>query len=196
MSISRLNQNHKNACLAIAHLRPRAGGATHMDYQEFDISMSKYFEDNDDCYAFGYFEDNQLISWIAIRFNDTATYGKFWTITCIYSSKFTNYLDFNNPDIGLLLKQAYQCADEKQYYEYYYSIAERVAGVYERLWRKNKYVIPDRHTKEIVEVIPPMTQPDNNLYWRLMGSELKNDSIVIKKRVLKPEYRSLVCPNE
>ena len=158
--------------------------------------MSKYFEDNDNCYAFGYFEDDKLISWIAIRFNDTVAYGRFWTITCIYSSKFTNYLDFNNPDIGLLLQQAYQCADEKQYYEYYYCIAERVAGVYERLWCKNKYVTPDRHTKEIVEVIPPMTQPDNNLYWRLMGCELKSDSTVIKKRVLKPEYRSLACPNE
>jgi hypothetical protein len=40
-----------------------------------------------------------------------------------------------------------------------------------------------------LDVVPANTKPEFELYWRLMGQELKPDNIIIKKRVLRQEFR-------
>ena len=76
-------------------------------------------------------------------------------------------------------------AEEKGYFQYFYSIAERLERVYERQWKKNPWGFNGRYDLVTLDVVPANTKPEFELYWRLMGQELKPDNIVIKARKLK-----------
>jgi hypothetical protein len=133
----------------------------------------------------GYFEDDELISWITIGFYESKMRGKFWVISNFFSSVYTSYFNFNRPEFGMLFKAAFEVAEGRGYYQYFYSIAERLERVYERQWKKNSYAIQGKYDLTTLAVVPANTKPEFELYWRLMGQELKPDNIVIKARKLK-----------
>ena len=62
-------------------------------------------------------------------------------------------------------------------------------NVYERQWKKSE---SHRYDHILLEVVPPNTKPVYELYWKLMGSTVKPDPMVFKKRTLKPEFRNII----
>jgi hypothetical protein len=190
MNIERLSgKKHFSECLSISKLRPKAGGTKPISESSFIEKYKKYFEGDDNYYALGCVENDIVISWIAIAFIENKARGRFWIITTLYTTKFTNYFSFNNEEIGLLIKNAFALAESKKYYEYYYSVGERISLVYETQIQKNKYIPISRYDYINLDNIPANTQPTVDLYWKLMGEELKPDNIIIKKRVLRQEFR-------
>jgi hypothetical protein len=61
--------------------------------------------------------------------------------------------------------------------------------VYERQIQKTQYIPIGRYEYIELATIPANTKPEKILYWKLMGEQMKPDTIIIKKRVLKPQYR-------
>lgn len=178
-------------CFEISKLHPRNAGTKPASLEVFLEKYKKYFEDTDDYYALGCIEDGKVISWIAVAFIENKARGKFWVIPLLYTTRFTNYFTFNNEEIGLLIKTAFELAESKKYYEYYYSVSERIATVYEKQFKKNKYLPLGRYDFIELDRVPANTYPTTDLYWKLMGQEIKPDTIIIKKRILKEEYRTL-----
>ena len=154
------------------------------------ISAERYVElreeaKSNNSVVIGYFEDDKLISWIEIGFHESKMRGKFWVISNFFSSVWSSYFSFNRPEFGMLFKAAFDIAEGRGYYQYFYSIAERLERVYERQWKKNSYAIQGKYDLTTLAVVPANTKPEFELYWRLMGQELKPDNIVIKARKLK-----------
>ena len=154
------------------------------------ISAERYVElreeaKSNNSVVIGYFEDDKLISWIEIGFHESKMRGKFWVISNFFSSVWSSYFSFNRPEFGMLFKAAFEVAEGRGYYQYFYSIAERLERVYERQWKKNSYAIQGKYDLTTLAVVPANTKPEFELYWRLMGQELKPDNIVIKARKLK-----------
>lgn len=185
-----LGDNHFLKCLEISKIKSKVAGTKPGDENSFKELSAKFFEENDNCYAFGCFENETLISWISIVFAESVSRGKFWCITHLYTTKFNLYYSLDHEEIGLLVNTAYKFAESKKYYEYYYSIAARVSNVYERRIQKDITFNPaTRYDLIDLDTIPANTKPSIELYWRLMGQELKPDPIIIKKRILRPEFR-------
>jgi hypothetical protein len=61
--------------------------------------------------------------------------------------------------------------------------------VYESQYRKNKYITTGRYDCIQLDIIPANTVPTVDLYWKLLGKEIKPDDVIIKKRVLRPNFR-------
>ena len=186
-----LTINNFDPAMKIAQLKSKNGGTTNLSLIDLESRLSKYFytKNLDHCVAIGCFDGNELISWVAIGFAETKAKGRYWAITSLYTTKFTNFFSFNNPEIGLLIKHAFEIAESRKYYQYYYSIAERVSKVYETQIQKTTYIPIGRYDYIEIERIPPNTQPESSLYWLLIGAVLKPDTMIIKKRVLREEYR-------
>jgi hypothetical protein len=184
-----LGEKHFNECFKISKLQQKVGGTKPISNEVFLETHKKYFNYNDDFYALGCVEDDKIISWIAIAFIENNTRGKFWVITSLYTTKFTSYFTFNNEEIGLLIKASFELAESKKYYEYYYSVGERIASVYEKQIQKNKYIPIGRYDYIELARIPANTKSDVDLYWKLLGEETKPDNIIIKKRVLREAFR-------
>ncbi len=185
-----LGEEYLEKCFEISKIKPKVGGTKPPDSEGFKEGYSLYFTDNDERYALGCFEGNELVSWMAIGFVDIPDYNyHFWAISALYTTRFVQLFSFNNPEIGLLIKEAFAIAESKEYYEYYYSVSSRISKVYETQIQKTKYIPIGRYTYKEVAIVEANTQPANILYWRLMGQELKPDDIIIKKRILKHEFR-------
>jgi hypothetical protein len=184
------DQDYRDA-LKIASLKSNTTGRSAVSLETLNNKLSRYFikENEDDCLAIGCFDRDELISWIAIIFVENKSKGRYWAITSLYTTKFTNFFSFNNPEIGLLIKHSFEIAESRKYYQYYYSIAEKVAKVYETQIQKTTYIPIGRYDYLEVERIPPNTQPESPLYWLLIGGTLKPDTMIIKKRVLREKYR-------
>jgi hypothetical protein len=192
MIVERLfGKEHFLKCLEIFKIRPRVGGTVPISNETFIDTYTKYFENNDHSCAFGCFENDELISWIAIGFGDTKHTGRFWVISSLYTTRFTTYFSFNNEEIGLLIKTAFEFAESKKYYEYYYTVSSRISKVYETQIRKNKFIPIGRYDFIELDEIPANTKPSTELYWKLMGQETKPDPTIVKKRVLLPEFRKV-----
>jgi len=174
---------YEEECKAIVLSRNKIGGTK-------PISSERYLElreeaKSNNSVTIGYFENGKLISWIQLGFHESKMRGKFWVISNFFSSVYTSYFSFNRPEFGMLFKAAFNVAEERGYYQYFYSIAERLERVYERQWKKNSYAIQGKYDLTTLAVVPANTKPEFELYWRLMGQELKPDNIVIKSRKLK-----------
>jgi hypothetical protein len=190
MKVERLlGEEYFNQCFEISKLRPRVAGTTPASLEVFLEKNKKYFDENDDYHILGCIEDSRVISWIAVAFIENKARGRFWIIPSLYTTKFTNYFTFNNEEIGLLIKAAFQLAESKKYYEYYYSVSQRIATVYEKQIQKNKYIPIGRYDYIELDRVPADSQPTTELYWKLMGEETKPDDIIIKKRVLRESFR-------
>jgi hypothetical protein len=190
MKVERLlGEEYFKECLAITKLRDRVSGTKPVSEEVLNELYKKYFEENDNYYAFGYIEDEKIISWIGISFVENNFRGRFWVIASIYTTRFSKYFSFNREEIGLLIKAAFNLAESKKYYEYYYSVSERISTVYEKQYQKNNFIQTGRYDLIEIARIPADTQPNIELYWKLMGEETKPDVIIIKKRVLRDAFR-------
>jgi hypothetical protein len=174
---------YEKECEDIVLSRNKIGGTK-------PISAERYLElreeaKSNNSVTIGYFENGKLISWIQLGFHESKMRGKFWVISNFFSSVYTSYFSFNRPEFGMLFKAAFNVAEERGYYQYFYSIAERLERVYERQWKKNSYAIQGKYDLTTLAVVSANTKPEFELYWRLMGRELKPDNIVIKSRKLK-----------
>jgi hypothetical protein len=185
-----LGPEHFDACLEIKQLRPKIGGTVAISDQSFIEGYRKFFEPNDTNFAIGYFENTELVSWISMGIYDSSLRGKFWVVPCFFSKKQQSYFSFNHPDLSMMIKEAFKIAESKQCYTYYYAISERISRVYDKQWQKNSFIQVGRYHLSTLDVVPPNTKPDQSLYWKLMGEELKPDATLIKQRVLKLEFRS------
>lgn len=178
--------------MEIARLKNRNGGTKVLSDDKFEEIHKKYFESNGVNFALGYFDNNELISWVGFGLHQNNSRGKFWYISFLYTSVFHNHFSFNNPEIGLLIKSSFSVAESLEYYEYYYTINKKFETLYDRQWRKNKFVPTGRYDLEIIGEVPANTQPTVDLYWQLIGKEIKPDTMVVKKRILKSEFRNSI----
>jgi hypothetical protein len=152
------------------------------------VSPNQYLtiqETSDKLLKIGYFEDNRLVSWVSIGFYESKMRGKFWVIAGLFTTVFEERFSFSRPEFGLLFKRAFEIAEERGYFQYFYCISERLERVYERQWKKNPWGFNGRYDIITLDVVPANTKPEYELYWGLMGKELKPDNIVIKARKLK-----------
>jgi hypothetical protein len=188
-----LKKDDIEQCLNIVLSKTKIGGSTALiDRNTFLTNFETYFEENSNLYTIGYYEDTapeELISFMCIGFFENKLRGKFWIIPCIFTSKSKTYFTFNTSEIGLLVKTALELAEDKQYYEYYYCTSERISNVYERQWTKNQYFNINRYNLITLDVIPPNTVPESQLYQHLMGYKTKPMTTIIKKRILRQEFR-------
>jgi len=175
--------------MEIANLKIRTGGTTKISAEVFEQTHHKYFENNGVNYALGYYNNNELVSWIAIGLHENKTRGKFWYISFLYTKLFHNSFSFNNIEVGSLVKASFALAEEQGYYEYYYTVAERVENVYDRQWKRNNFMRTGRYECTVIGTVPANTQPETDLYWKLLGCETRPDTMIIKKRVLNMEFR-------
>ena len=177
------NQEYEERRKQIVLSRKKISGTTPISPERYQ-TLQEESKSKDDV-IIGYFEDDELISWITIGFYESKMRGKFWVISSFFSSVYTSYFNFNRPEFGMLFKAAFEVAEGRGYYQYFYSIAERLERVYERQWKKNSYAIQGKYDLTTLAVVPANTKPEFELYWRLMGQELKPDNIAIKARKLK-----------
>lgn len=166
----------------------KIGGSTPPESITFKYEFLKYFNENDDYQSFGYFKDNNLISVVTIAYRENKARGRFWVISSLFSANKSNIFSFNRPEIGLLIKRAFENSESLCYYEYYYCIAEHVSHVYEKQIDKNIYIPLKRYDRITLDIVPKNTIPTVDLYQKLLG-EKKPHNMVIKKRVLKHEFR-------
>ena len=181
------NYEYEELCRQIVFSRKRISGTTPISPERYQ-TLQEESKSKDDV-IIGYFDDDKLISWISIGFHESKMRGKFWIISNFFSSVYTSYFNFNRPEFGMLFKAAFEVAEGRGYYQYFYSIAERLERVYERQWKKNSYAIQGKYDLTTIDIVPANTKPEFELYWKLMGQELKPDNIAIKKRVLRHEFR-------
>lgn len=164
--------------------------------KKFWNNYLKYFTKDNDRFAFGYFENDVLQSWLLQGFFRRKTDGKkYWVISflCTHSKSF---FSFNNPEIGLLVKEAFENAEAHQYYNYFYVVPEKQTNAYERQWRKNQWGFNGRYELTTIDTIPAHTRPLDKMYWRLMGEEIKDYNVVVKARTLGKQYRPTYIQDE
>jgi hypothetical protein len=195
MIVSRLfGLDALKSCWSLLEGRSRVGGSTPLDEESFVKHYTKYFMDPikdqiENYYAFGCFENNILISWIAISLMENKSRGKFWIIVMIASNRPRSIFTFNNPETGLLIKECFKLAESMGHYDFYYTVADRISKVYETQIAKTDYIPIGRYDKEDLAIIPANTWPEVELYQRLLGGAPKPDTIIVKHRKLKEEYR-------
>jgi len=165
--------------------RKKIAGTTPISPEQYEILTEQAPSNN--TIILGYFEDEKLISWMNIGFYENKMRGKFWVISGIFTSVFQERFSFSRPEFGLVLKRAFEIAEERGYFQYFYCVSERLERVYERQWRKNPWGFNGRYEFTKLAVVPANTKPESELYWRLMGQELKSDNIVIKSRKLREQ---------
>jgi hypothetical protein len=187
--IRRLSKQDLDDCVKMVGIKPRTAGTVNLTKEKFIDSLSHYFDSSDNHVSLGYFKDTELICFICLGFFESKMRGKFWVISALYTKEFKPYFNFKDPDMGSLLKYSFEFAEQKGYYEFYYSIAERIMNAYERQWQRNSFMATGRYDRVILDRVPPNTVPNYELYWKLMGESIKPDCIIIKKRVLREEFR-------
>lgn len=188
--IKKLVLSNLEESLKFIRLKQRNSGTTPTTEEKFYKEFEKYFHDGTNRYAFGYFHDNVLQSFMCIGFFENKLRGKFWVVSSYYSKIFRTYFSWGHPEAGLLLKHVIEFAEEKKYYEWYYAVSSRIEHVFERQWKKNPYAPIGRYDLIKLDTVKKNTKPSYELYWKLMGEELKPDDMIIKKRILKKEHRS------
>jgi hypothetical protein len=176
-----LTIEHTDECIRIALSNKKTGGTRAVSAEQYEQLLTE----SDKLIRIGYFENDKLISWVSIGFYESKMRGKFWAITGLFTTVFKERFSFSRPEFGLLFKRAFEMAEEKGYFQYFYCIAERLERVYERQWQKNPWGFNGRYDLITLDVVPANTKPEYELYWGLMGKELKPDNIVIKSRKLK-----------
>ncbi len=168
----------------ISSLKDRSSNSA----ETVDQTYAKYYEPNDTYFMFGYFEDDELISWINISFYENTFRGRFWVISNLTTSRFNNAFTFGRPEIGILIQYVFKFAESRKYYRYFYCVPEKWEHVYERQWKKNTLVDTGKYTLELFDRVPANTKPEFELYWKLMGQQMKPDVTLIKARTLRQEF--------
>ncbi len=183
-----LGEEYLKECQGIHMLRQQNAGTKPLPLEDFIALFEKYFVDNENYFAFGCFENDSLVSWIGLALMENKKRGRFYTITSLYTTKFRNYFKTENLEIEMLYRHASLLAESMGYYTYFYSISNRLSRVYERQEKRSKFY-RGKYELYDLDVVPAGTVPETELYWKLMGQEIKPDDIIIKKRVLKEEFQ-------
>lgn len=182
IDIRELDSSYAEECIKIALANKKIGGTKPVSAEQCQKMLSN---NASNIIRIGYFEDEKLISWLSMGFYESKMRGKFWAITGLFTTVFGERFSFSRPEFGMIFKRAFEIAEENGYLQYFYCIAERLERVYERQWKKNPWGFNGRYDLTTLDIVPANTQPEYELYWRLMGQELKPDNIVIKARKLK-----------
>jgi hypothetical protein len=185
-----LGDKYFEECQQIFNLRKKHSGTTPITQENFKNKFDKYFKKNNQFFVFGYFEDNKLTSWLSFILHETQKNDKFYVITNLFTTKFRTFFSMNNDEIGKLWKKMTKFSESKGYYNYYYCVSEKINRVYETQTKKSHHYT-NRYDMINILVIPPNTKPNSTFYWKLMGEETKPHSIIIKKRILKEEFRKI-----
>jgi hypothetical protein len=178
----------------IAFLKDRHSGTTPITEDGLDTILASVGDTEAPRKAFGYFEGDNLISWLAVRYTaffdfETQLDEKVWLITGLFTSQFHNHFSFGRPEAGTLIAHAFKLAEAEGFYTYVYSVANRLARVYEKQWFKQTWLpATGRYDLLTIGVVPANTEPPTEWQKRMMGG-VKPDDIVFKKRVLKQIHR-------
>lgn len=186
MELRVLTSEHFKKAISMTNLKARHGGSA--PNAGLKQRLLHYFTPNPKAVALGYFEDGELISWATLRFGKQDAMN-IWCITSLWTNRFHNYLNFDKPELGMLMKGCFDIAEHRKYWHYFYSIATKVEKVYQRQWAKNPWMPVGRYDLQIYQQVPANTIPTPNFVYQLMGGETKPDDITIKYRVLKEEHR-------
>jgi hypothetical protein len=183
-----LDTTDVDECIEILKLNPKINPNNPLKEEFWKKFLTRYFDCEERC-GIGFFDNGKLISWMGIAFHENKMRGRFWTVSFLHTSRLRKYYTFNVPELGLLAKATMEHAESKKYYQYYYAVGKHRSTVYEKQWMKNKYIMTGRYNLSDVDLVPAYTKPDSELYWKLMGQELKPYPILIKKRELKDEFK-------
>lgn len=181
--------------LAIATNNKKIGGTSPLSFEVMHDLHLKYFGLSTEKYTgiyniFAYIKDNNIVSTIGLAHLENKSRGKFWLIGSFFSVNKTNIFSFNKPEIGLLVKHAFEYSEQLGYFEYYYAIAASVSEVYEKQINKNIYIPLYRYERITLDTIPKNTiLHEGHLYNKLLGNEPKPHDMIIKKRILKKCFR-------
>lgn len=192
-----LTTQDAEAAERIARLRNRHSGTAPMSNAGLTSILGSIGDHASQRRLYGYFdEEGELVSWMSVRYGaflneQTRVDEQWWLITGFFTSAFHNHFNFQRPETGLLLAHAFRQAEREQVYTYVYSVASRLQHVYERSWRRQTW-IPMTGRYELTDLctVPANTPAPREWMQRMMGG-IKPDAIVFKKRVLRPEYRSI-----
>ena len=109
------NQEYEERRKQIVLSRKKISGTTPISPERYQ-TLQEESKSKDDV-IIGYFEDDELISWITIGFYESKMRGKFWVISNFFSSVYTSYFNFNRPEFGMLFKAAFEVAEGRGYYQ-------------------------------------------------------------------------------
>lgn len=175
------------AATSISRLKASNSGTQASSIEQIAKTLETIHELESKFKIVGYFVDDTLVSWMAFKFGEL--HGeKVWVILHLFTRVFSQVFSWRHPELGLLVKWAFETAEKEKYYTYLYSVSTRLERVYERKWESNPWLPPTgRYTKEYLIRIPANTKADN---WMNRLADLpKPDAITILKRTLKEEFR-------
>jgi hypothetical protein len=181
------DETHLKQAVAMTQLKDKIGGAERPYQADYELVLKKYVSSNSHYVMLGAFDGEELLAFICIAFwrNEDPS----WFIVFMFTKVFTSTFSFKRPEIGLLIKTAFEIAEHRHYWKYYYSIAKKHETIYDRLWQKNSFVGTGRYDLKIETEVPAETPIERERFWRLIGSRVYEVDVVIKSRILKPEMR-------
>ena len=94
--IKQLTKDDIPFCLSVISAENKISGTTPLDSERQINYLNHCIQDTDKYRVLGYFENDQLISWINIGFYEGNTYGKFWILLNLFSTKKRGYFSFKN----------------------------------------------------------------------------------------------------
>ena len=184
--IKQLTKDDIPFCLSVMFAHHKVSGTRPLSKDLQEEHLSNCINNPDKYKVLGYFEDEQLVSWISIGFYDGPKYGKFWVVLDLFSTKKRGYFSFKNPEISELLSSAFNLAESLGVYQYFYCVSERISKVYESQWaKKNPMNYHGVYELRDLAVIPANTIPESNLFWGMMGRETRPHDMYIKIRIKK-----------
>jgi|APGre2960657373_1045057.scaffolds.fasta_scaffold01417_3 hypothetical protein len=187
LTIKICGPEHLEQAVAITKLKNKHSGVEKPWQLDYAPILQKYLNTNTHYLTIGAFDGDELVSFLCSAFwrnNDPS-----WFIVFLFTKRFGNQFSFNRPEIGLLLKAAFEIAEYRHYWKYYYSIAKKHETVYDMLWKKNNHVDVGKYNLKIEQEVPAYTAVDRDRFWRLVGSRVYEVDMVIKSRILKVENR-------
>lgn len=184
--IVQLNESHLEDCLDIACLKSRVSGTKPLDKKVLKEKIAKFFSNDENNYAFGHISNtNEITSWIAITFQENKKRGRYWAIVVFYAKYFKSYFKFKDSEYEMLIRHCIDFSERKNYYQFYYSVSKRISDAFSEQWKKSNLTNHESYISLDVDIIPANTKPASELYWRLLGEELKPDDMLIKHRIKK-----------
>jgi hypothetical protein len=187
LTIKICGPEHLEQALAITELKNKHSGVEKPWQLNYTRILEKYLSANSNFLVIGAFDGDELVSFLCSaywRISDPS-----WFIVFLFTKRFGNQFSFNRPEIGLLLKAAFEIAEHRHYWKYYYSIAKKHEVIYDKLWKKNTYVNTGKYNLKIEQEVPAWTAVERDRFWRLIGSRVYEVDMVIKSRILKAEQR-------
>ncbi len=181
------DMTHLEQAVAMTRLKEKHGGLQANWMADWNTIFKKYLGPSPYYMLLGAFEGDKLVSFLGLAFYNKS--DPAWFIVFMFTTVFNNKFSFNRPDIGPLVKTAFEIAERRHYWNYYYSLAKKHELLYDRLWSKNQYMPTGRYETRIEVEIPPYTPMERDRYWRLMGQRVHDVDVVIKRRILRHEFR-------